>query len=147
MITLSIDLPLYEIENEKYLGDAAPSNGWSSNPSSHAYISRNNGDSWTFFRENNLCSFQFLNETTGYALKKLDHAYSWEKEKVASTSYIFKTTDGGLTWNQASDQVLFADRTFFTDDGVGIARSYSVLQLTLDAGKTWHVLVYPIDEE
>jgi hypothetical protein len=111
----------------------------------YVYLSRDGGSSWEFIHDNKAC-YQFLSEQIGYALEMSNYVYNWEDDLPASTSYLQKTTDSGRTWQRVSNQVLYADNIFFINENVGIATSYSMMQVTVDGGTTWHLLVYPLEE-
>jgi photosystem II stability/assembly factor-like uncharacterized protein len=111
----------------------------------YIYLSRDGGSSWEFINDNKAC-YQFINEKTGYALEMIQNVNSSGDNLPASTSYFQKSTDGGKTWKRVSNQVLYADNIFFTDENVGIATSYSIMQVTVDGGITWHLLVYPLED-
>lgn len=111
----------------------------------YIYLSRDGGSSWEFINNNKAC-YQFLNEQTGYALEMIRYVYNWEDDPAASTAYLQKTIDSGRTWQRVSDQVLYADNIFFINENVGIATSYSMMQITVDGGSTWHLLVYPLED-
>ncbi len=115
-------------------------------PSDYMYVSRDGGANWHFYKENDLLVFQFLDEKNGYAIKATDYAYSWEDEKVASKGILHSTTDGGITWSPVTENEIYADRIFFLNAEVGLAMSYSCLQVTFDGGLNWKLLVFPLEE-
>jgi hypothetical protein len=132
----------YQVGQFRVYGDFIYGGGYG-----HVYISRNNGATWELSNQKNLCSFQFLNASTGYALEMVEAVYNGDDTKLASTSYLYKTTDGGVTWNSVSDKMIYGDHLYFLNEDVGLAMSYSVLQMTRDGGTTWDLLVYPLKDE
>jgi photosystem II stability/assembly factor-like uncharacterized protein len=138
----------YEVKMIKAFGNlvvAYPVEEGRSGYHKYLYLSRDGGSSWEFIHNNKAC-YQFLDEQTGYALEMSRYVYNWEDNLPASTSYLQKTTDSGRTWQRVSNQVLYADNIFFINENVGIATSYSMMQVTVDGGTTWHLLVYPLEE-
>jgi hypothetical protein len=126
--------------------DAGLNNVFTSRPSDYMYLSRDGGNSWQFYQENSLRSFQFLDERNGVAIKSTDFVYNWEDDKIASRGILFKTSDGGKTWDEVSNMEIYADRIYFLNENIGLAMSYSVLQVTSNGGKDWRLLVYPLNE-
>ena len=115
----------------------------------YLYVSRDGGLTWDFQQHEEgyegLRGFQFLNDKVGYAIRTIEYLPQYERTRVASVGYLYKTTNGGATWAAASNRVIYGDRIFFLNENVGLAMSFGVLQLTRDGGKSWQLLLYPIN--
>lgn len=87
-----------------------------------------------FLSGNSFTNLTFLNNDTGY---------------FAGGSHIFKTVDGGLTW-QAKRLSLWATSTdvFFLNDSTGYASGrYSTLFKTTNAGESWNEISFDTEIE
>ncbi|GAB1370330.1 hypothetical protein MASR1M45_03900 [Candidatus Kapaibacterium sp.] len=100
------------------------------------------GASWKFFELSNtktnsdlykyLLQFYFINHTLGFAII----------EDSFDRSYIYKTTDGGLTWSTKFEDELGKSTELleiaFSDEMNGIAvGKYGEVRVTYDGGETW----------
>jgi photosystem II stability/assembly factor-like uncharacterized protein len=103
----------------------------------------NGGDSWAVVQEGsgNLLAFDFPTATIGYAAGYTDYDTS---------SYLMKTTDGGLTWEMLPMILWRLNSVSFSDQNNGLAAAStkhnanmrSILRTT-DGGLTWIDLKHP----
>ncbi|WP_370089599.1 WD40/YVTN/BNR-like repeat-containing protein [Ekhidna sp.] len=98
------------------------------------YVSRDGGISWDFIDHDNITSVQFISENTAYGIQ----------ETTSGVTNLYKSTNGGTTWSQVSD-LIYADRIFFQDENNGLAMTESILQITNDGGRSWELLLFPIE--
>ncbi|OWY24354.1 hypothetical protein C7N43_16505 [Sphingobacteriales bacterium UPWRP_1] len=66
-------------------------------------------------------------------------------DDIASVADVYQTTNGGQSWQKVNQNRIYADAIDFYSQLKGVATSGNVLQLTTDGGKTWKVLVYPLE--
>lgn len=78
----------------------------------------------------NLYGIQFLNDSLGYATGGIRN----------EVGYIFKTTDGGLTWTKTTvDDNFCAYSVEFMDETTGwVGCDFAHLLKTIDGGQTWN---------
>ncbi|HEX2925106.1 MAG TPA: YCF48-related protein [Ruminiclostridium sp.] len=106
----------------------------STGDNSQTYVTNDGGISWdvvTPLSNKYLPRMQFLNEKVGYVLQ------FWETGFF--DFHLFKTTDGGKTWNNY-DPVAASLRSysfFFLDENYGWVDTDGGIARTTDAGKTW----------
>ncbi|MGB5928831.1 MAG: YCF48-related protein [Cyclobacteriaceae bacterium] len=100
--------------------------------------SPNRGKTWEFKNAPNqnpdykMADFHFINDSVGYALSSFYNSFS----------YLYKTTDGGVTWlkDEANLTMPYRDTFFevyFLDDQVGFISRGGYLYKTIDGGMSW----------
>lgn len=97
------------------------------------YCSHDGGLNWKHVTINGeIVDFSFPSSSTGYALDE--------------EGLIFKSADGGLTWN-SSNKIqtpgYLPQRISFYNESIGLAIGFSVLFYTNDGGNSWQPLIYP----
>lgn len=102
-------------------------NGWIVGENSIVLKTADGGNTWipqVVSAVNNLDKIQFIDSTTGW---------------IRGDSKIYKTTDGGVTWREASDNSPFGLRNFFmknANEGLLVGTNGAIAQTT-DGAITW----------
>lgn len=76
-----------------------------------------------------ITSISFPNKKTGYVVAR-----------NSSARYLFRTVDGGVSWNEVSTNEN-VNRVFFVNDSMGYGTSYPNVYRTIDSGKTWSLVL------
>jgi photosystem II stability/assembly factor-like uncharacterized protein len=99
-------------------------------------VSYDGGENW---KESNLTGrigqVQFVDSKIGFAVVR--------KEMYSGNYNIFKTIDGGLTWEKITSNNIYLDKIHFYNELVGLAIQEGKIQITRDGGKTWKLIAYP----
>jgi hypothetical protein len=108
-------------------------------------ISHNDGASWTHVDLGNSSSFsinryQCVSPTVIMAL--VPGSY----DEFGETADLFRVTDfetPSPVWTKMNESKFYGSDIFFLNENTGLAMDRSILQITVDAGKTWNLLLFP----
>ncbi len=112
------------------------------------YRSDDYGATWDLvetFIEGKIRDMQFISENIGFI--KTGETSLWSQ---ANHGFLYKTIDGGKTWNKIPSVSLLGSRIYFFNEQIGVMQDlfYSegqILLVTRDGGASWKELMYPYD--
>ncbi len=130
-------------------------NGWLID-NKHIYKTSDGGESWNeYYVAADMSTYYFLDivciDNTIYLFLKPQTAALWEL--IDAKSLVFKSTDGGKTWQELEQEIkgkmlcaFFLNETvgfLYADETISISESFTSLYKTSDGGKTWSKSRFP----
>jgi photosystem II stability/assembly factor-like uncharacterized protein len=109
-------------------------NGWAVGENSTILKTADGGETWeaqSISNKLSLLSVSFVNKSVG-----------WITGKSSGYGQVYKTTDGGLTWNKLvlPETIYKINKLFFTDENHGwIVGRLGLILYTSDGGNTWQI--------
>lgn len=138
-LTLDIGPPPFEFDRFEHSYFWSKDSGFvTANQVPRLYKTADGGQSWVTIYPGNpfqfdyMPGFSFINRDTGYI----------SLQDYASTTGLFKTTNGGSSWQQIGNHQNFW-LLHFLNDRVGYASWYNKLYKTIDGGNSWTELIIP----
>ncbi|MDP3683823.1 MAG: hypothetical protein Q8S01_07805, partial [Ignavibacteria bacterium] len=110
------------------------------------FESNDGGNNWSKKSVSNvdkIRSLHFVSKNIGFI--KTGHTDSWVEK---NSGHVFRTLNGGVTWQQMTNETVLGSRIYFIDENTGFLqdldyRNGQILLETQDGGKTWKEVLYP----
>lgn len=83
---------------------------------------------------NSVQDYQFFNKRIAYLITKVDNGLY---DEICD---LYKTTDGGVTWEKVNSKKFYAKKFHFYNKNLGIAYNNKAIQITRDGGVTWELI-------